>query len=300
MIDNSLIDRLEENGYLQLSRSFYSKEEIEKFEAFLDKTLKGDKEIIPKEHIDYECMGGKSCVVKYIVDYDNDIKSLINKIFTNEQIKSKLENILGKNFRVTETIMRRSMPGDEGLGLHQDAIGEHTMIINLTSTNNYHGNTIFAPKTHNLKKTLKEIFHLNGISEKLFKVLKFLLFGKFSSAGNILIFNNRVWHGRAPNFSNENSDAILVGLYPENSKINFQTNPVLDKNKDEEKNNLEIDKKRNLNINTKLIEKDSYLVLGSKNLNAEFNNKKIKSIKIIIFIMIVKIIYFIRNVFRKN
>ena len=80
----------------------------------IDKKYKNDY-LPPKE--------GSEIVVRF-PQQDKKAFLLIDKILNNKNITLILNNVLGENFKLKQIVLRRSLPNDKGLYLHQDGLGE--------------------------------------------------------------------------------------------------------------------------------------------------------------------------------
>lgn len=283
------------DGYCTIKKNFFSTVEINKIEEILDKLIESKN---PNLEINKNVMGGKSLVLLNFIDENLELKKYINKIFANKEIISIIKNNIGGNFKIKEIGYRKSYPGDEGLHLHQDADGENGLVLNLGENESHNGKTCFIKSSHQFS-TIKKLINRDSISYKLIKISKFFLDFIDCSPGSILMFDNKVWHGRFPNQTNIPSKALLFGIYREGSTINFQPNKNLFKtsmNKLDLKN-YELDRFRCLNDN--LVESvgiDSYYIIPNNNKknNNNFLIKK-KSLKTIIYIFLIQFIYFFKR-----
>jgi non-heme Fe2+,alpha-ketoglutarate-dependent halogenase len=278
------------DGYCLIKKNFFSASEALRIEEILDKLAEGHN---PNVEIDTNVMGGKSLALQNFIDENFELKNYINKIFTNKEIVSKIENNLGKNFKITEIVYRKSYPGDKGLDIHQDADGENTIIVNLSGNEDYNGKTCFVKSSHQ-ESSIKKIINRQSITFKLNKILKFFLDFMDFSSGSILLFNNKVWHGRFANQSKSSSSALIIGVYKEGSIVNYNRKigykEIMNKL---DLKNYELDLRRNLSDN--LVERktiNSYYLIPSNN---KKNNKEIliknRNLKTIIFIFLIKFLY---------
>lgn len=283
------------DGYCIIKKNFFSTVEINKIEEILDKLIESKN---PNLEINKNVMGGKSLVLLNFIDENLELKKYINKIFANKEIISIIKNNIGGDFKIKEIGYRISYSGDEGLHLHQDADGENGLVLNLGENESHNGKTCFIKSSHQFS-TIKKLINRDSISHKLIKISKFFLDFIDCSSGSILMFDNKVWHGRFPNQTNTPSKALLFGIYKEGSTISFQQNKNLFKtsmNKLDLKN-YELDRFRCLNDN--LVESvgiDSYYIIPNNNKknNNSFLIKK-KSLKTIIYIFLIQFIYFFKR-----
>jgi len=144
--------------------------------------------------------------------HDKKILKFINKIVSHSSIKSFLDNILGKNYKIWAINLRRSSPGDMGLYIHQDGVGQVNMIINLDNNTKGEGASAILPSSHLILKSQAQLkLKMPRVFTNLFSILFKSLSG---SEGDISFFSNKAWHGRFSNKSNEDHDVILVGFFP--------------------------------------------------------------------------------------
>ena len=283
------------NGFCIIKQKFFSKIEINRIEEILDKLAESQN---PNIEINKTVMGGKSLVLLNFIDENLELKNYINKIFADKEIISIIKNNIGDNFKIKDIGYRVSYPGDTGLHLHQDADGENGLVLNLGGNESHNGKTCFVKSSHQFTN-LKNLIKKDSISYRLIKISKFFLDFVDCSSGSILMFDNKVWHGRFPNQTNVPAKALLFGIYREGSTISFQPNKNLFKtsmNKLDLKT-YELDRFRCLNDN--LVESvgiDSYYIIPNNNKknNNNFLIKK-KSLKTIIYIFLIQFIYFFKR-----
>ena len=201
---------------------------------------------------------------------------------------------IGSNFKISEITYRRSYPGDIGLGLHQDATGENTIIINLNN-DEFDGKTCFLKSSHNFM-SIHKLFKSSSISDKLTKFSKFFLDFIETSKGSLIMFNNKVWHGRFPNRSKNYSSSLLIGLYREGSTIKYEDENIFEKTKNKLDFNYEIDRRRNLDHISITKNEDRSYFINKENLDDENKNNKIyKNLKTKIYIIFLRLIYLFKN-----
>jgi non-heme Fe2+,alpha-ketoglutarate-dependent halogenase len=278
------------NGFCLLKKNFYTKKDIDKIEGYFEKIINKDSK---GKNIDKKVLGGNSLAVKNFIDKNYELKIYLNRIFVNRQIINKIKNNIGKNFKISDIVYRRSYPGDAGLGLHQDAEGENTIIINLSNIENHNGKTCFLKASHKFS-SMQDLINRSSISYRLNRVSKSFLDFIDCNKGSVLMFNNRVWHGRFPNLTNNCSSSLLIGVYKEGSTINYQN----DKNsfykiKNKLNVKLELDKRRNL-LHKKVKKKSQsvfYIIPDKKLVFRKYNIRK-KLFKTIIYIFLIRFIYF--------
>ncbi len=284
---NNFKENFDKYGFCLIKKNFFIDEEIKNIENIFDELIKGQNE---KVEIDNNCMGGKSLAVKNFIDEKLEIKRFTNKIFNDEKLINTIKKNVGENFKISEITYRRSYPGDIGLGLHQDAIGENTIVINL-SNNDFNGKTCFLKSSHNFD-SIKKLFKSSSISDKLTKFSKFFLDFIDTSRGSLIMFNNKVWHGRFPNKSRNFSSSLLIGVYREGSNIKYEDENIFEKIKNKLDYKYEIDQRRNLEHSSITKSQDGSYFINYEKSNKENNTiQTYKNIKTKIYISFLKLIY---------
>ena len=147
------------------------------------------------------------------------ISKTIDKIVSDKNVKVILESILGTNYKIWEIGLRRSSPGDEGLYLHQDALGQINLVILLTDNLAGDGATSFLPRSHLVAKTAKSL--RVEAPPVILNFMRGLLKPFTGRAGDIGFFFNRTWHGRFSNQSTESHDVILIAFFPSGATFGF-------------------------------------------------------------------------------
>ncbi len=216
------IKLLKKNGFLNIGNNILKLSEIielknlsnQIFEKFKHNNSNNGK------HPDYILASTGVEGVMRITQHDSRIHDLINIIFTNKELNDCLINLLGNNYKIWQINFRKSAPGDSGLDLHQDSKGELGLSIILDDNPNGDGSTIFIPGTHLLKNRM---VNLNVSAPKnFFKYFMFLFKKLKGKKGDIALFFNRTWHGRASNNTKNNFDVILIGLIPNGGVLTYK------------------------------------------------------------------------------
>lgn len=147
------------------------------------------------------------------------ISQAIDKVVNNAKVKVILNSVLGNDYKIWQISLRRSSPGDKGLNLHQDSLGETNLVILLTNNLAGDGATFFLPMSHLFSKTAREL----GVEAPaiLVNLMRGLLKPFTGKAGDIGFFFNRTWHGRFSNTSTRNHDAILISFFPSGATFGF-------------------------------------------------------------------------------
>ena len=114
------------------------------------------------------------------------------------------------------------------------------------------------------------------------------------------MFDNKVWHGRFPNQGKNPSNSLIIGVYKEGSIINYNNRKKNEFNEIINKldvKNYELDIRRNLSDNqVENKTRNIYYIIPSNN---KKNNKeallKNKNLKTIIYVFIIKFLYFFKR-----
>ena len=201
------IKLFKKNGFVNFGSSLLKKNDINKLSSFSKKVYKK----ISKEDSNFSDGDGVDGVLNIPI-YDQRLAEIINKIFTNNSINTFLNKILGKNFKIWCINFRRSPPGDKGLYMHQDGVGQVNMVIMLDNNLDGAGATAVLPSSHLLIQTQKKMnIELPYVVVNFFRYFFKPLSG---SKGDILFFTNKLWHGRFSNKSTKNHDVLMIGLFP--------------------------------------------------------------------------------------
>ena len=148
------------------------------------------------------------------------IAQLLDKIISDNNVGTVLDSVLGPDYKIWQVNLRRSIPGDKGLYLHQDARGETNLCIHLSSNSSGAGATIFLPGSHLIKTRMKQ--SRIETPPLLLRWLKFLITPLTGEAGDISFFFNRTWHGRARNPLTQSFDVILISFFPAGTAFGFK------------------------------------------------------------------------------
>jgi non-heme Fe2+,alpha-ketoglutarate-dependent halogenase len=140
------------------------------------------------------------------------IAELLDLIVSSKYVKEVLSGIMGDSYKIWQIDYRRSLPGDRGLSLHQDAIAQFNIAIMLSSNPSGDGATCFVRGSHLVKSRLKDLGLV--LPRFMTRYLSIFLTPLSGLRGDIGFFLNRTWHGRFSNLSKNNQDVILIGLFP--------------------------------------------------------------------------------------
>lgn len=217
METSNICNNLKKVGFVNAGKIGLTAEEINELSNLAKITFKKfrNNEMKKKFANDYIPPKEGSEIVTRYPQQDPRAYELIEKLLNNKQIQSVLENVLGKNYKLRQIGLRRSLNPDRGLYLHQDAKGETNLGIMLTDNYGGNGSTFFLPSSH-LVKTRMKVWNI----ETPPSVMKFfsLVMKKISGGkGDCFFFFNRTWHGRSPNYYNKYNDVILISFFPESA-----------------------------------------------------------------------------------
>ncbi len=194
------IDKLKENGFVKHDKKILNAHEINQLKNRINQ-LFNDKSIEINT-------SSNALVIENLIGIDADLDLLLAKLVTHEDVKYILSQILGENFKIWQLSVRRSIPGDTGLYLHQDAPGETGLSFLLSDNINGDGATAFLSKSHKLPRWSQKISWSNvSLSSPFLSPLR-------GRAGDLGFFFNRTWHARLKNKSNKTHDILLIGFYP--------------------------------------------------------------------------------------
>lgn len=200
------IDRFKHQGFIDMGSSLLSSQEINK----LSELVKKDFETIPQSHPDYQCTGMKN--ILNLLGRIPYVGTVVNNIVSDPFVKELLSEILGEGYKIWSISVRRAPPGDPGLYLHQDGVGQVNLFLSLDDNLKGDGASILLPSSHLVKTSMKKWGvemppAVLGLFPFMFKRLSGL-------RGSIGIFSNRTWHGRARNSSPYDHDILSIGFFP--------------------------------------------------------------------------------------
>jgi putative 2OG-Fe(II) oxygenase len=195
-------------GFVNLGSSFLSNSEIQEICA----RTKSMYEALPLNHSEY--LGGDGVDgIRNPILLDNRLADLVNKIVSNDHIKEFLVEILGNNYKIWGCSFRSSKPGDNGLYLHQDGVGQVNMAICLDDNLRGIGATAVLPGSHLVRKSQKQL--RVEVEPVVVNFFSFLFTPLVGVKGDVAFFSNRIWHGRFKNRSHSEHDVLLIGFFPE-------------------------------------------------------------------------------------
>ena len=158
----------------------------------------------------------KGVVVQNIVGINKRIDELLEKILINPEIQNTLLKVLDKNYFLRHISARYNEPNDEGLALHQDAIGEVSLMVLLNDQ--LDGSTFFFPGTQLIPSNKQTATKVSWNSLKLTKITNYFLMLANGKVGDYYYFLNRTWHGRTPGKSNKTKLSLFFDFFPVSAK----------------------------------------------------------------------------------
>jgi putative 2OG-Fe(II) oxygenase len=202
------IEEFKQQGFVNLGSTFLDKEQIDEL-CTITKTI---FETMPNDHPDVIRDDGVEGVLNLPL-YDLRVGLLVNKILSKSAFRDFLNELLGHGYKIWDISMRRSSPGNKGLYLHQDGVGQINMAINLDDNCQGKGSTALLPSSHVLKSSIRKL--KAEVPPVILNWLSFLFVPLAGSKGDISLFSNRVWHGRFNNLEDSPHDVLFIGFFPE-------------------------------------------------------------------------------------
>lgn len=162
-------------------------------------------------------------VLSNIAGRDSVLDMALENFFNNEAISQILNKVLGPDYLIWELSARISNPGDSGLSLHEDAMGELGISILLNDQIDNDGTTVFIKGSHRFPVSCRD----SGIEEYLRpSLMSPFVTPATGRAGDVFIFFKKTWHGRIKRKKNgSQSSALIFGLFPSGynfTKFNIQ------------------------------------------------------------------------------
>ena len=205
-MNQSIIEKLKNYGFAKYSNDILTSGELTELKNFINQLFSDKSVDINKS--------SNALVIDNLAGIDPSIDFLLTKIITHEDVKLILNNVLGDNYKICEITVRRSVPGDLGLYLHQDGPGETGMSLLLTDNYRGDGATAFLSKSHQLPRWSRKIAWSSVALSSPFLAP---LTGKIGDVG---FFFNRTWHARLKNMSNKTHEVLLMSFYPQGATYN--------------------------------------------------------------------------------
>jgi putative 2OG-Fe(II) oxygenase len=207
---------IKRNGFVNLGNSFLSTDELREFRQVCEKAFSE----FDRGHKDFLDQGSGCSGFRALPLYSPETVNFIEKIITNPEIEKFISGAIGEEYKVWQIDYRRSLPGDQGLEVHQDGYGQLNMAICLSDNLHGSGGTFFLPGSHLIKKRIDDL-KLKA-PPVIFSLVSFLFKSLIAKSGDIAFFFNRTWHGRNKNTSNQKNDIILIGFYPVGALLSYK------------------------------------------------------------------------------
>jgi len=195
-----VVSNIKKYGYSRESIKILEQDEIGVLKRYIDNLYSNSKTDI--------VMNGNVPAIANLLGNDANIDKLLEKIICNESVESILRAIIGKDYKLWQYSVRRTVKGDHGLALHQDSPGQFNISYLLTDNPDGHGATAILPMSHKLPRWAS---YMSWAGIYFCKPLLTVLSGK---SGDIVFFLNRTWHARIYNKSVEAHDVLLIGFFP--------------------------------------------------------------------------------------
>ena len=199
---NSIVGNILKKGIVKGQSEILSNEEMKELENLL---LRSKDKYLKEGELSHNVIG-----------IDNRIDELLEKILSNPEIQKTLSVLLGKNYLLRKIVVRYNEPDDKGLMLHQDSIGEVSLMILVNDQ--LDGSTVFFQGSQLIPSEKHLASKVSWNSLKLMNKAKYFLMPAIGNAGDYYYFLNRVWHGRKPGNSHKTKIALFFPCYPVASK----------------------------------------------------------------------------------
>ena len=253
IISERLIDDIKTKGFAVGSSCLFSSEERSKLEKFIDEQYFGNKNA--------HDVSSNAPVIENLLGIHPEIDKIFNKVLSNSLVQEVIFGLLGNDYKIWEISARYSLPGDQGLGIHQDAFGQMNLALKLNDNLDLQGVTTFIPKSHFMFRWSDKISWARPVIGNLFA--KKLNFG----TSDFGFFVNKTWHGRNKNRGSIITKIILIGMFPAGAK--FSKKITSETVRSIHSQNEELIRRINLDNGAKEISPNTYLILTSNE-----NNKK--------------------------
>ncbi len=199
---DSLVKNLLKKGIVKGKSKLLSKTEVKELENLI---LKSKNEYLRRGE-----------VFQNIIGIDKRIDELLEKILINPEIQNTLLKVLGKNYFLRHISARYNEPDDKGLALHQDSIGEVSLMILVNDQ--LDGSTFFFPGTQLIPSIKHTAQMVSWNSLKFSKITNYFLLLAKGNSGDHYYFFNRTWHGRVPGRSNKSKLSLFFDFFPVSAK----------------------------------------------------------------------------------
>ena len=216
---NQIIKDIESKGFLSVN-NILSDDDIDVLTDKCKKIILNESDYTdkPAERINgnkiYDI--SKSVITSYktinrnILGNSEEIDIILEKFFSNSNLKKILGKILGTEYKMYTCALRHATHDSISVGMHQDASYQFTVSILLNDINSNNPTTTFCEGSHLIPFNFGSKFE--AFDTKYFKnILK----PATGSKGDVLFFFNKALHGMktSQNIS-DNSTAILCCLQP--------------------------------------------------------------------------------------
>ncbi len=141
-----------------------------------------------------------------LVGRNQELDLLLEKLISNKYVQDALNVLVGKDYLMMAPTARFSSPGDKGLELHQDAIGETGFLFLLTDQNP--GSTIMFKSSHKFPGRIANKLSWN--SNKLINFISLFSSTINGKKGDFYFWFHKTWHGRKANLD---SDKEYISLF---------------------------------------------------------------------------------------
>ncbi|EQA52266.1 putative 2OG-Fe(II) oxygenase [Leptospira kmetyi] len=200
MQENRVVNNIKAHGFSVGNSRILSEEKHKELEQIIDRLFESSS-----AQKDYS---SNAPVLLSLVGVDARLDSLLEEILTNVSIRETLKWIVGDDYKIWEISARYSLPGDNGLGLHQDAWGQMNLAFALNDQQNGEGSTAFLKGSHLLPRWS------NYISWKRPKIANLFTVPLILKNSDYAFFINRTWHSRRKNGGGEVKKILLFGFFP--------------------------------------------------------------------------------------
>jgi len=264
---NNTVNNLKLNGFVNAGPLVFSQDEINELTHLCRKVFNNLNESSKDGELHKDLIDSSAGAEGFtrVPEHSPRVAELLNKLLNDINVIKILNEVMGPDYKIWQIIYRKSSVGDKGLSLHQDAEGEANLSILLADNKKGFGATIFLPFSHLFNKTIKQL-KIN-IPVVILPWILFLFSPLTGDQGDISLFFNHTWHGRAPNKSQTNYDVILFSFFPASTSLpsdgydgygDWSDEFLIDK--------TTITRLVNPRIGTKALKNGRYKILSSKDL----------------------------------
>ena len=199
---NTIVKNILKKGIVKGKSELLSTLEVKELEGLILKSK--------EEHLK------KGEVFQNIIGINERIDHLLAKIITNSEVQNTLLELLDKNYLLRHVSARYNEPNDKGLAMHQDSIGEFSLMVLINDQ--LEGSTFFLPGTQLIPSKKHTAEKVSWNSLKLMKITNYFLMKAVGNAGDYYYFLNRAWHGRLPGKSSKTKLSLFFDFYPVSAK----------------------------------------------------------------------------------